>query len=515
VPAPPLELLLPDRTRLPLDRALSIGRAPESSVRLTDATVSRLHARISPARDGTAVLEDAGSSYGTWLDGRRVDAPTPLQEGSRIRLGDLELVVDRARGEDEAGLTVVVPPNASTTMTVGPGESPRVRSGYALKRLAAGEDDRRWVLKDLRSDRFVRMSDADAELFALLDGRATLAELLRQAELRIGAAGPTRLMLLLASLGERGFLADGTGANDDEPAAGRLRRLVTARNFPWAGAPALFEHLYRGGGWLLLRRWVLVGLGVLATAGALVFAALVALRYGTPFVVASKLGIGGIVFLLGRLAVASVHEAAHGLVMASFGRPVKEAGVKLVLVFPYTYVDTSEAWFESRRRRIAVSAAGPASDASLGGAFSLACAVLPPGGVRDVLFQLAFGAYVAAFFNLNPLVERDGYHILVDVLREPGLRRRARAQLRRRLSGGSDASDSPVLMRYAALGAAWSTVGALAGIAVLLRYEPVFARLAPEALVWTVIGAMALALLMPVAAMVLVPLLGGIRRRAG
>jgi putative peptide zinc metalloprotease protein len=277
----------------------------------------------------------------------------------------------------------------------------------------------------------------------------------------------------------------------------------------------MLARLYRGGGWLLLRRWFLVGLGALAVAGAAVFALLVVRRYGTPFVVANKFGIGGIVFLLGRLAVASVHEAAHGLVMAGFGRPVKEAGLKLVLVFPYTYVDTSEAWFESRRRRIAVSAAGPASDLSLGGCFSLACAALPPGGVRDILFQLAFGAYVAAFFNLNPLVERDGYHILVDVLREPGLRRRARAQLRRRLSGEADASDSRVLTRYAVLGAAWSMLGALIGISVLLRYEPVFARLAPEALVWTVIGAMALALLAPVAAMVLVPLLGGIRRRAG
>ena len=109
-------------------------------------------------------------------------------------------------------------------------------------------------------------------------------------------------------------------------------------------------------------------------------------------------------FVLGRLAVAAVHETAHGLVMASFGRPVREAGLKLVLVFPYVYVDTSDAWFEPRRRRIAVSAAGPASDLSLGGAFALGCLAAAPGALRDVLFQLACGAYVGAFFNLNPLV---------------------------------------------------------------------------------------------------------------
>ena len=93
-----------------------------------------------------------------------------------------------------------------------------------------------------------------------------------------------------------------------------------------------------------------------------------------------------------------------------------------MLVFPYAYVDTSETWFEPRRRRIAVSAAGPASDFALAALFSLCCLAPAAGTVRDVFFQLAFAAYLGACFNLNPLLERDGYHILVDVLREPGLR---------------------------------------------------------------------------------------------
>src|SRR6185295_18220843 len=141
--------------------------------------------------------------------------------------------------------------------------------------------------------------------------------------------------------------------------------------------------------------------------GLAAFFALIAGRYGTPFIVASKAGIGGVVFVLGRLAVAAVHETAHGLVMASFGRPVREAGFKLVLVFPYVYVDTSDAWFEPKRRRIAVSAAGPVSDLCLGGAFALGCLAAPAGAVRDVLFQVACGAYVGAFFNLNPGLDRD------------------------------------------------------------------------------------------------------------
>ena len=75
------------------------------------------------------------------------------------------------------------------------------------------------------------------------------------------------------------------------------------------------------------------------------------------------------------------------------------------------------------------------SDFSVGAVFALCCLLLPEGTVRDIFFNLAFAAYVGGFFNLNPFIERDGYHILVDVLREPGLRRRAKEQFARRLSG--------------------------------------------------------------------------------
>ena len=201
------------------------------------------------------------------------------------------------------------------------------------------------------------------------------------------------------------------------------------------GAGEFFEWLYRRGGWRLLTRPALAAIAVVVVAGLVAFPYLVVGRYGTPFVVAHKIGIGGLVFLLGRFGVVAVHETAHGLTLASYGRRVRKAGLKLLLIFPYAYVDTSEAWFEPRRRRIAISAAGPVSDLSLGAIFALVCLALPAGVLRDIFFQLAFAAYLGAFFNLNPFVDRDGYQILVDVLREPGLRRRAREQFLQRRGG--------------------------------------------------------------------------------
>src|SRR4051812_33571455 len=146
------DLLLPHGERVPLRDALTIGRAPDNAVRLSDSSVSRRHARISLGRDGPRI-EDVGSSSGTWVDGERLEGPLPVGDGARIRVGNSELVVERRRADIEAGHTVIVPVGASAALPSATGsgdpastrfgERPRLRSGYALKRLDASEGARR------------------------------------------------------------------------------------------------------------------------------------------------------------------------------------------------------------------------------------------------------------------------------------------------------------------------------------------------------------------------------------
>jgi putative peptide zinc metalloprotease protein len=501
----PLELVLADATRVPVVSEMTIGRALGATLVLSDPTVSRVHARISEG----AVLEDAGSSHGTYLDGERVTAPSPLRDGARIRLGDAELLVERRRDAAEAGRTIVVRPGASLVLpAIGAadvtgsatqfGMRPRVRSGYALKRLEAAEGSKRWVLRDLATGSFLGLSDNDAALFEQLDGSRSLVELVGDSEARYGTRGPARLARLLSDLGERGFLVGVAGAARAAAPDGRLARWFKPRERIVPAVGAAIERIYRAGGWVLFTRPALVFVAALVAAGIAALVGLILGRYGTPFVVASKFGWGGVVFLLGRFAVVAVHELAHGLTMASFGRRVERAGLKLIAIFPYAFVDTSEAWFEPRRRRIAISAAGPVSDFAVGAVFALCCLLLPAGTVRDICFNVAFAAYVGGFFNLNPFIERDGYHMLVDALREPGLRRRAKEQLARRLGGGGEPTDSPVLARYSVFGLAWSVVAACFAIGMSMRYEKVFLALAPRPVVYGVMGTLWVAFFVPV-----------------
>jgi putative peptide zinc metalloprotease protein len=507
--AAPLELELPDGTRVAIVDTLTIGRTAANSVQLTQPSVSRSHARIVAGSRGP-VIEDAGSSHGTFLDGAEIEGATPLRAGATIQLGDVRLRVERPRDDAAAGRTIVVPAGASVVLEaaggaalmapgVQPGMRPRVRPGWALKRLEASEGERRYVLRELAGGRIVRMGAVEADLFELLDGTRTLPELIAEAEGRHGASGPGRLARLLADLGDRGLLEGVAAPRVTDGGDRGLARLRRPRVREIRGAGAWFESSYRTAGFVLFTRPVLAALAALAVGGIGVFGYLIAGRYGTPFVVASKIGIGGLVFLAGRFAVVAVHELAHGLTLASFGRRVERAGLKLILVFPYAFVDTSQAWFEPRRRRIAVSAAGPISDLVLGGMFSLACLAAARGTLQDIFFQLALAAYVGAFFNLNPFLERDGYQILVDVLRAPGLRRRSREQLQRLLSGGpSRAGDSPALLRYAVAGVVWSALAAAFAILLSTRYYTTLDALLPNGLVWAALGCLYVMLFVPV-----------------
>ena len=71
-----------------------IGRQAEGAGSLrNDIEISRRHARISAEPDGSFVVEDLGSTNGTYVNGRRVDAPLRLEVGDRIEVGSSALVV--------------------------------------------------------------------------------------------------------------------------------------------------------------------------------------------------------------------------------------------------------------------------------------------------------------------------------------------------------------------------------------------------------------------------------------
>ncbi|MEU3256078.1 FHA domain-containing protein [Streptomyces sp. NPDC006997] len=68
-------------------QTITLGRAHDSTIVLDDDYASSRHARIYPDRDGQWIVEDLGSTNGTYLDRTRLTTPTPISPGAPIRIG--------------------------------------------------------------------------------------------------------------------------------------------------------------------------------------------------------------------------------------------------------------------------------------------------------------------------------------------------------------------------------------------------------------------------------------------
>ena len=76
------------------DQQITIGRANDATLVLNDDYASTHHARIFP-QDGQWLVEDLGSTNGTYLDRQKVIRPTPVPVGVPIRIGKTVLELRR------------------------------------------------------------------------------------------------------------------------------------------------------------------------------------------------------------------------------------------------------------------------------------------------------------------------------------------------------------------------------------------------------------------------------------
>jgi FHA domain len=107
---------------------LSIGRDSSNEIPVNDAEVSRRHARLS-FQGGKYVLEDMGSTNGTFVNGQRLTGPRVLKSGEVISLGEQIVFVYEAVDSDP-GATMVSPRHAPVSRPIStPPPPPQAYAG--------------------------------------------------------------------------------------------------------------------------------------------------------------------------------------------------------------------------------------------------------------------------------------------------------------------------------------------------------------------------------------------------
>lgn len=283
------------------------------------------------------------------------------------------------------------------------------------------------ILKDPERHTYYRLSGEGRFLWDRMDGWHSIRDLTLDYFEAFRTFSPQIVAQVAGGLTSSGFVDVGSLRTDlvrSAPALAWWQRVLTGaqRAMNWQiyinNIDGSVTRLYRGGIHLLYTRAAQMVAGGVSVLGLI------------PFVLSGHRAFEGVqaehavlwLLIPAQVLAIVVHECGHAFTTKAFGYDVPRAGVGWHWFTPIVFIDTSDVWLAGQWPRIAVTLAGPYSNLVLGSLFALAAGVTSGPVATAALWQFALVSYAMVVFNLNPLLEFDGYYVLMDALERPNFR---------------------------------------------------------------------------------------------
>lgn len=147
----------------PLGGSLEIGREASTSLPIDDEQASRLHARVTAEGDH-ALVEDLGSTNGTYLNGQPIEGQRTLRPGDRLRVG-LTVFELRTAADVQLQPSAVIPVPQVTKLSTdvlepvaagAPEAAPEPQAGGAPPAFAIAESPPGFVPQEVAGDEEAR-----------------------------------------------------------------------------------------------------------------------------------------------------------------------------------------------------------------------------------------------------------------------------------------------------------------------------------------------------------------------
>jgi pSer/pThr/pTyr-binding forkhead associated (FHA) protein len=191
-PSVPLEAVLLRVTEGPASgkvlrvagQELLIGRqAPGDGKLGNDIEISRRHARVTRSDEGTFVIEDLGSTNGTFVNGTRITGAYVLSPGDELEMGDTKLTVEAPPPIEDKVIAPTGAPPAVTTFAAIPAE-------FSAEPVPAEPEPSEPVEEEPTAQQEAAAPEADAALEAVDRADAALADAAEAAAPEVEAAAP-------------------------------------------------------------------------------------------------------------------------------------------------------------------------------------------------------------------------------------------------------------------------------------------------------------------------------------
>lgn len=396
-----------------------------------DAAYCLVSGRLQVLREGQAVGQlEAGALFGeaALLTGDPRNATVQALEASELIVLHRAMLI-AVMGEDPRVA------NACLYM-LRLRERPRRKLGIEIFDAQSADGTPFTVLKDANQGRYFHLSTEGRFLWDRLDGVRDLRALAIEFFVTFKRFAPDMVATIVHTLALAGFVEVSRLTQDVQAVTNRPARW-------WHPVTNALQKIFN---WQLalnrcdpcLTRWYTAGvchfytplcLGVMAMLSAAGMVAFAAYAESAWRNLATQGALSAVGWLLpaGLLALLA-HEAGHAFTVKACGRKVERVGLGWYWVTPVLFVDTSDMWLAGKWQRIAVGLAGICVNLVLAG---IAALLIPLLGEQAGALAWLFAAlsYALVFFNLNPLLDYDGYHVLSDWLERPNLRRDVRVRL--------------------------------------------------------------------------------------
>jgi putative peptide zinc metalloprotease protein len=329
---------------------------------------------------------------------------------------------------------------------------------------------------------YLRLDRNGFFLWSLMDGKHSLTDIILAYLLEYGVPPFDQLSGLLSLLKNGSFLEEkapdlyGLLSNRSGSEALRSRPVFKKLSYFWNrisqgeldfDADGYFGWIYNHGGHLLYTGPAKAFWSIISVLGSVLFIR----EFTDGRINLAGLGsfatLGVVSLFLFNYLLTFFHEHGHGMTVKSFGRRVNKGGFLIYYGMPCIFVDTTDMWLGTKSQRIAVSWAGPFATVIIGSICSIVITMFRSSEYQPMLFEIAVIGMLSALMNLNPLLEWDGYYMLMNYLEIPGLRAKSfefmRETLwRKALSGQLDFSrEEKIFAVFGALAGVWSIIAIL------------------------------------------------------